>query len=349
MEKGKLKWVQGNSLTLAIPLQKQTISGDGSIVPVDYEIPDGSTVTVTLVSMLQRIPITCSFAGNIVKLEDNGTLSPDIYGIEVMVVEPEGRKLRSMWRNQLEILFDNAGKLEEYNTFMLNDSALLDAAVFYGNDKRGYSSYEIAVQNGFVGTEEAWLESLKEPARSAAESLSKIVERVVENTNASAKSANQAANRANEATGNLEIIKRGCTDSSTLCNSAAQRATEKVAEIDSMMKNLSGEGTMSPVKMTIDYLPAISIKNKQVQRINVTLYPLYVMKNVLFQRVGGKSLSVNPSGGLTIEGTGDTSFYVIPTQNTELWQQVDIRARLPYVRLSKSGKLRLNGNKIRSV
>lgn len=27
---------------------------------------------------------------------------------------------------------------------------------------RGYSAYEIAVKNGFVGTEEEWLESLKE-------------------------------------------------------------------------------------------------------------------------------------------------------------------------------------------
>lgn len=33
---------------------------------------------------------------------------------------------------------------------------------------RGYSAYQIAVKNGFVGTEEEWLESLKQPAKDAA-------------------------------------------------------------------------------------------------------------------------------------------------------------------------------------
>lgn len=44
----------------------------------------------------------------------------------------------------------------------MSDRIILDGVLSHGTTKglRGYSAYEIAVQNGFVGTEEEWLASL---------------------------------------------------------------------------------------------------------------------------------------------------------------------------------------------
>jgi len=85
-----------------------------------------------------------------------------------------------------------------------------------------------------------------------------------------------------------------------------------------------------------------------VQRIGFQLYPTYVMQNVLFQRVSGESVMANPSGVLSVNGTGTTKFYVIPPQNTEVWKEVDVTVRQPLIRLTSSGKMRL-GSKIRIV
>ena len=167
--------------------------------------------------------------------------------------------------------------------------------------------------------------------------------------NTAATAANVAASKANNEASNLSGLKTACQDVTTRCESAVQGAEEKVVEMDALMKNFSGEGQAAPARMVIQAPTTISTKNKIAQRIGVILYPSYVMRNVLFNRFEGNSLHINPSGNLTVIGLGKSRFYVIPTGNTEIWQQVDITVREPQMRLTSSGKIRLNNGRIRIV
>lgn len=161
--------------------------------------------------------------------------------------------------------------------------------------------------------------------------------------------ANTAAAKANSESTNLSALKNACQDVTTRCESTNQTAEEKVVEMDTLMKNFSGESQASPVRMVVAAPSVISTANKVAQKIGVQLYPGYVMKNVLYRKEEGDSLRVDPSGNLKVSGTGTSSFFVIPTQNTELWQEVEITVRTPLIRLTGAGKIRLNGGKMRLV
>ena len=134
MSKAKLKWVKGNKLTLMIPLEKQMVEG-GTVIKEDYTPPSGSTISVTLLGCLHRhVFASVTQTENVLSVMDNGTLKEDVYAVEVIVIEPNGTKLRSMWKNMLEISCDNDGKLQEYNDFMGEDGMELEAAVFYSHE-----------------------------------------------------------------------------------------------------------------------------------------------------------------------------------------------------------------------
>lgn len=169
------------------------------------------------------------------------------------------------------------------------------------------------------------------------------------NSRAATVAANTAAAKANSEATDLSALKSACQDVTTRGESAVQRASEKVVEMESLMKNFSGESQAAPARLVVSAPATISTKNKIAQKISAQLYPSYVMKNILYKVEEGTSLRVDPSGNLRVKGTGTTSFYVVPAQNTELWQQIDITVRPPLLRLTGAGKIRLNGGKIRIV
>lgn len=169
------------------------------------------------------------------------------------------------------------------------------------------------------------------------------------NSRAATVEAKNAATQAKGEAGNLSALKTACQDVTTRCDSTNSTAEEKIAEMASLLKSLSAEANASPVRMEVSAPETISTRNKRGQRIDVRLFPGYVMKNVLFQRVSGSSLAADPSGNLKVTGTGLTSFHVIPTQNTELWEQADISVRGPLIRRTSGGKIRLNRNQMRII
>lgn len=168
------------------------------------------------------------------------------------------------------------------------------------------------------------------------------------NANTAANNANIAATAANQSAVNLSAVKAECQDATSRCNSTNATAEEKIVAMDAVLKSISAESQAAPVKLEVSVPESISTKNKVVQRIGFQLYPTYVMQNVLFQRVSGESVMANPSGILSVNGTGTTKFYVIPPQNTEVWKEVDVTVRQPLIRLTSSGVMRL-GSKIRIV
>lgn len=197
----------------------------------------------------------------------------------------------------------------------------------------------------------------EETRRSAAESNRVATESARQNAETVRQSAetkrqsdtSKAISDCNVATVNANKAKVDCQDVATRCDSTNSKAEEKIAAMDSMMKSFSGEANASPVMLQVSAPVYISTKNKVVQRITCKLLPAYVMQNILYQKKQGDSVIVDPGGTLTATGTGTTSLFVIPPQNTGLWQQVDITVRTPLARLTSTGKIRLNGSKTRIV
>lgn len=160
------------------------------------------------------------------------------------------------------------------------------------------------------------------------------------NAEAATLAANRAASAANTEAQNLSTLKSETQNAGASANAAAQTAGEKIVELEALMKAISGESAAAPAILEVSAPATISTKNKKAQRIDARLLPSYVMQNLLYQREEGSSLKVDPSGNLTVTGTGTTTFYVIPPGNTELWKSVSITVRPPRMRLTSSGKIR---------
>lgn len=164
-----------------------------------------------------------------------------------------------------------------------------------------------------------------------------------------ATTADQAATRANMSANNADIAKAAAEQATIRADTVSGEASKKIVEMDAISKAVAGYINAAPVRMLVSVPVSISTKNKLRQKIGITLFPSYCLKNALFQRISGNSVDTDPSGNLTVLGTGKSSFYVIPTQHTELWQKVDVTVRTPLIRLTGNGKIRLNGSKIRIV
>ena len=148
------------------------------------------------------------------------------------------------------------------------------------------------------------------------------------------------------ATSNAVRATEECQDMTSRCSSTNNLAEEKITTMDNMMKTFSVGTLSAPIKLEVKTLRSISIRNIAPLKIESRLYPSYVIQNIIYQREGD-SVSIRPDGSLKVNRLGTTSVFVIPTQNTPLFQQVDITVRNPVIRLTSDGKFRLHGNKIR--
>lgn len=215
----------------------------------------------------------------------------------------------------------------------------------------------LSLQDGNKGhavTDAAWWKCIAngKPATEAAkkaDAAATAANNAVTNANGAAQQASQAAEQADTSAEKAESATQEATEQAGRAETAADDARSKIADMDALGKTIASYVHAAPVRMKISLPESISTKNKVRQKIGVRLYPSYVMKNVLYQRTSGTSAFADPSGNLSISGTGQSTFYVIPTQNTELWQEVSVTVREPLMRLTGEGKIRLNGDKIRIV
>lgn len=148
------------------------------------------------------------------------------------------------------------------------------------------------------------------------------------------------------ATSNAVKATEECQDVTARCSSTNNLAEEKITTMDNMMKTFSVGTLSAPIKLVVETLRSISIRNVAQLSIKAVLYPSYVIQNVIFQ-CDGDSVSVRPDGSLRVNHLGTTHVFVVPTQNTPLFQEVGITVRNPVMRLSAGGKIRLHGNNIR--
>lgn len=130
-----IKWVQGNPLKLAIPLQKVTITQEGKTTE-DYIPLETETIKVVLESnksYWRKYEYTPkSITENVIVVEDDSELPVGKYDIVVLVLENDKLKRRSKWLYQIEVFDSNEKVLDEYDDFPdYASGALLDSAIFF--------------------------------------------------------------------------------------------------------------------------------------------------------------------------------------------------------------------------
>lgn len=155
--KERIKWPVGNRLDLCLPLRKITVVAGGTQFG-DYVPSAVATVKVILVGTYKSFEFTPRVVGNKLYISDDGNLTTGSYSIDVRIQEPD-RNLRSFRCGELEIVRET--RQLALGDFVLDNNITLDADAFIFGE--GPSAYEIAVREGFAGTKEEWLESLRGP------------------------------------------------------------------------------------------------------------------------------------------------------------------------------------------
>lgn len=153
--KDKIKWPAGNRLDLCIPLRKITVTEEGTQFG-EYIPSQAAVVMVYFVGNYASYEYTPRIEDNKLFITDNGELKPGVYAIDVRIQEPE-RKLRSFRCGELEIVRET--RQLALGDFVLNNNITLDADAFIFGE--GPSAFEVAVRDGYTGTKEEWLESLR--------------------------------------------------------------------------------------------------------------------------------------------------------------------------------------------
>lgn len=145
--------VQGNSFSLAIPLQIYVIS-EGSMVLQDYTPDPTDQVSIQLKGSRRQYTYTPTITGNTAYIELSGNEMADNYGIVVSIVKENGQRLRSFRTDQFFIV----ESIDELNEGQITEgieqgAIYLDPEIFIaGKDGRGIVSIVKTATSGLVDT-----------------------------------------------------------------------------------------------------------------------------------------------------------------------------------------------------
>lgn len=183
----------------------------------------------------------------------------------------------------------------------------------------GKSAYEFAVEQGFVGTEEEWIESLKQPALDAAQEAIDASE----TANQAAQNADDKANLANTAANNADSSAQNADDKAQLANQASIDADNAANRA-----NTAAEDTE---EATQDAITATGNANQAAENVPVigTISPTdpEPTKNGMYiptvtQNEAGTDIVYPNAGGLTVntaEGGEDYGMGVQLIKNGAVW------------------------------
>lgn len=134
----RLPWVQGNMLTLALPLTIVHL-GDTPTTE-DYEPQQGDTISVFLKGLMHCKEYTPTVDGNVLYITDNGELEVDSYSVEVVITEASSpnAKRRSRWNYIVDVYDSNEKVVDFFDDFPdWGQGAILQGSIFYGTGGGG--------------------------------------------------------------------------------------------------------------------------------------------------------------------------------------------------------------------
>lgn len=220
MDENKIYWVRGNTQELLIPLEQEIVPEEGEIQVEPYYPAEGATVTVCLVGKYKKYTYTPTIDGNLLRFTESGTISAGLYGVEVLVNNPDGTQHRSLWDNQIVVTNQNDSVLQEWDEFRQLDIKAR-AAVFF------FAKGDPFTYQDFTPEE---IEELQKPARDATAEITDDYALLKEDYNTNVKD-------------DYATVKQDAQQATSDANNAAQNANGKAGEANDAATNANEKAT----------------------------------------------------------------------------------------------------------
>lgn len=161
--------------------------------------------------------------------------------------------------------------------------------------------------------------------------------------NEAAKSANNAASSANTATSNANKATEAAKTATNNANEATGDARVVIARLEELEESLISKYKLIPTSMKLNYPKKVTYRNTQPFKVEVELLPVDTGRNVLFLG-DDRAVSITPDGVFMINGVGMSKIHVIPTENTGIYQTIQIEVQKPGIRFTSGKGMRLSGS-----
>lgn len=209
---------------------------------------------------------------------------------------------------------------------------------------------------GHALTDTAWWKCIARgtQATEAAKTALQEANKAIEATRNAISAAGLANINAQEAKKQAGLAGQASDDALAAAVEAEAMISEGNAQIASMRaaeQSLMSQALLAPTRMELRYVKRVTLGNTVAQRIAVSLFPAYVLPNVIFQQAfySGDALYVDSRGNLTVRKAGTATIHVIPAQNTSLAQTIEIEVTAPVIRKAGGVMRLLSGSRIRKV
>lgn len=162
--------------------------------------------------------------------------------------------------------------------------------------------------------------------------------------------ANTAADKADEARVGLDRIKQETITATSNANTAKNNANEAtgdarvvIARLEELEESLISKYKLIPTSMKLNYPKKVTYRNTQPFKVEVELLPVDTGRNVLFLG-DDRAVSITPDGVFMVNGVGMSKIHVIPTENTGIYQTIQIEVQEPGIRFTSGRGMRLSGS-----
>lgn len=189
-----------------------------------------------------------------------------------------------------------------------------------------------------------------EEIKSATESATAKAEDAAKLANEKATAADSAAGKAVEATNNANAKANEAHEKAEEANTAKDNANEAtgdarvvIARLEELEESLISKYKLIPTSMKLNYPKKVTYRNTQPFKVEVELLPVDTGRNVLFLG-DDRAVSITPDGVFMINGVGMSKIHVIPTENTGIYQTIQIEVQEPGIRLTSGNGMRLSGS-----
>lgn len=201
-------------------------------------------------------------------------------------------------------------------------------------------------------------------ATSNANKATEAAKTATNNANEATQKANTAATNADNARKGLEEIKSATESATANANAKANEAHEKaeeantakdnaneatgdarvvIARLEELEESLISKYKLIPTSMKLNYPKKVTYRNTQPFKVEVELLPVDTGRNVLFLG-DDRAVSITPDGVFMINGVGMSKIHVIPTENTGIYQTIQIEVQEPGIRFTSGKGMRLSGS-----
>ena len=238
------------------------------------------------------------------------------------------------------------------NTATSNANKATEAAkTATNNANEAVQQAKTATSNANLATQKANTAATNaDNARKGLEEIKSATESATANANKAATNANEKAQKAETAANNANAKANEAHEKAEEANTAKDNANEAtgdarvvIARLEELEESLISKYKLIPTSMKLNYPKKVTYRNTQPFKVEVELLPVDTGRNVLFLG-DDRAVSITPDGVFMINGVGMSKIHVIPTENTGIYQTIQIEVQEPGIRFTSGKGMRLSGS-----